>query len=291
MKKFVVVLLVLALAVTGCVAFVGCKSNDGDVVKVIDIPLTEEMYGFGVNLESTELLASVNAYLQKIKGDGSLQAIFDKYEAIEEGSVAGLTAVTSAASKTGALVVATNAEFAPFEYKDGDNYYGIDLEIAKGLAAYLDKPLYIDNMDFDAVVTSVQLGNADIAMAGLTINTERAELIAFSSPYYTEAGSIGQVVITLADDTTFDACITKEDVMAILNATSSTDKIGVQNGTTAQYFVDGSAGWDFDGLPADSVGYNSGALAVQALINGNVKYVIIDCAPAKVIVANINKVN
>lgn len=48
------------------------------------------------------------------------------------------------------LLVATNAAFEPFEYKDGDSYYGVDMEIAKLLADKLGKELVIQNMDFDA---------------------------------------------------------------------------------------------------------------------------------------------
>ena len=66
------------------------------------------------------------------------------------------------------LVVATNAAFEPFEYTKGENYYGIDMEIAKALADKLGKELVIQNMDFDAVCLSVGQQKCDIAMAGLT---------------------------------------------------------------------------------------------------------------------------
>ena len=66
-------------------------------------------------------------------------------------------------------MVATNAAFEPFEYMKGDTYYGIDMEIAAGLAEYLGKELVISNMDFDAVCLSVSQKKADVAMAGLNV--------------------------------------------------------------------------------------------------------------------------
>ena len=69
---------------------------------------------------------------------------------------------------------------------------------------------------------------------------------------------------------------------------TSSDKIGGQQGTTAQYFVEGSDDWGFEGLPAEWVPYKSASLAVQDMINGNVKYVIIDAAPAESITKAIN---
>ena len=62
-------------------------------------------------------------------------------------------------------------------------------------------------------------------------------------------------------------------------------------GTTAQYFVEGSDDWGFEGLPAEWVPYKSASLAVQDMINGNIKFVVIDEAPALCIANAMNKVN
>ena len=64
------------------------------------------------------------------------------------------------------------------------------------------------------------------------------------------------------------------------------DRVGA--GTTAQYYIEGSDDWDFAGLPAECVQYKNGSLAVQDLVNGNLKYVIIDAAPAACITEAIN---
>ncbi len=185
------------------------------------------------------------------------------------------------------LVVATNAAFEPFEYMAGDKYYGIDMEVAALLAEYLGKELVIHNMDFDAVCLSVGQGKADIAMAGLTINENRKEFVAFSNPYY----NASQKIIVREGDKTFDDCETADQVEAILSSLTKSFKIGVQAGTTGQFFVEGDEDWEFDGFDVTCVGYNSGSLAVQDLLNGNIHYVVIDEAPAAFIVTSMNETN
>ena len=67
--------------------------------------------------------------------------------------------------------------------------------------------------------------------------------------------------------------------------------MGVQNGTTGYFFCIGDEDWGFEGYKFDTVGYANGALAVQNILNGNVKYVIIDEGPAKAITKNVNASN
>ena len=258
------------------------ETEAAGAVKVIDVDLTEEQYAFGVDKDQPELLESVNAFIAKIKEDGTFDDICDKYFGGGEP-----TPVQSAEydESREQLVVATNAAFEPFEYMDGDSYVGIDMEIASLLAQELGRELVIQNMDFDAVCLSVGQHKCDIAMAGLTINKEREEYVTFSDPYY----QASQRLITLGDDTTFDDCKDADSVVETLKANlSSGDKIGVQQGTTGNYYVEGSADWGFEGLPAECVPYKNGSLAVQDLVNGNIKYVIIDAAPAASITKAIN---
>lgn len=178
------------------------------------------------------------------------------------------------------LIVATNAAFAPFEYMEGDKYYGIDMEIAAALAKKLNKKLVIKNMEFDSVISSVENGYSNIGMAGLTVNEKRKLVVTFSDTYY----DASQMLIVKANDTTFDNCETASDVEAILNAKTANTKVGVQKGTTGQFYVEGDEEWGFDGFPVTCTSYTNGALAVQDMINGGVSFVIIDEAPAKSIV-------
>ena len=281
MKKFLSVFLTAALAVS---MLAGCGSKGETVTaKVIDIDLTNEEYAFGVDKNQPELLEKTNEFIAKIKSDGTLDEICKKY--FSDGEPEAVKSATLDKSKD-QLVVATNAAFEPFEYTKGDDYYGIDMEIAKLLADELGKELVIQNMDFDAVCLSVSQQKCDIAMAGLTINEEREGYVTFTDSYY----SASQRLIVPSNVTTFDDCKTADDVAAKLAETKSSDQIGVQQGTTGQYYIEGSEDWGFPGLPAKCVTYKSGSLAVQDMLNGNIQYVIIDAAPAAAITTAINAV-
>ncbi len=180
-------------------------------IKTINIPLTVEEYAFGVDKAQDDLLASVNTILSAMKTDGTLNAIVAKYATGE-----GIAPVTSAeldlSKADKQFVVATNANFAPFEYKEGNQFAGIDMEVAKYIADALEMELVIMDMDFDSVVTSVGTNGIDIAMAALTVNDVRKVSVNFTESYYDAA----QVLIVKSSDTTFDFCETAEDVIAKL---------------------------------------------------------------------------
>ena len=269
MKKFLSVFLTAALAVS---MLAGCGSkNETVTAKVIDIDLTNEEYAFGVDKNQPELLEKTNEFIAKIKSDGTLDEICKKY--FSDGEPEAVKSATLDTSKD-QLVVATNAAFEPFEYTKGEDYYGIDMEIAKLLADELGKELVIENMDFDAVCLSVSQQKCDIAMAGLTINEEREEYVTFTDSYY----SASQRLIVPSNVTTFDDCKTADDVAAKLAETKSSDQIGVQQGTTGDIY-------STDDFGDDNVErFNKGMEAVQALQQGKIDAVIIDNQPAKTFV-------
>lgn len=256
-------------------------AGSANTAKVIDVDLTSEEYAFGVDKTQPELLEQTNTFIQKIKDDGTLDAICAKY--FGDGEPEAVESAELDSSKD-QLVVATNAAFEPFEYTKGDQYYGIDMEIAKLLADELGKELVIQNMDFDAVCLSVGQHKCDIAMAGLTIKPDREEYVSFSDSYY----KASQKLIVTSDNTEFDDCKTADDVNKILQAKGSDMKIGFQTGTTGQFYCEGDADWGFTKLAMTSTGYKNGSLAVQDLLNGNLNYVIIDAAPAASITAALN---
>lgn len=283
MKKVMKIMSVLLAVAVIAVSFAAC-SGGSTTAKVIEINLSDEEYAFGVDKNQPELMEEANALIAEIKEDGTLDEICNHY--FGDGTPVGVTSAQLDTSKD-QLVVATNAEFEPFEYKNGDTFYGIDMEIAKLLADRLGKELVIQDMNFDAVLLSVQQQKSDIGMAGLTVSEERAQQVNFTESYY----EASQRLVVRSDDTTFDNCKTKEDVEAILNGLDSSVKIGGQNGTTGQSYVQGSEDLGFPGLKAQFQGYSNGSLAVQDLLNGNVDYVIIDAAPAEAITSSINSVN
>lgn len=288
MKKFTALFLAMILA-AGLI--VGCGSGSSEeeggseaaTAKVIDVDLTNEEYAFGVDKDQPELLEQANAFIAKILEDGTFDEICDRY--FGGGEPVAVQSAELDSSKD-QLVVATNAAFEPFEYTQGEDYYGIDMEIAALFAEELGQELVIQNMDFDAVCLSVGQHKCDIAMAGLTINEEREELVTFTDPYY----QASQRLIVPSSDTSFDDCADADAVAAKLGELESSDSIGVQQGTTGQFYVEGDEEWGFEGLPATCVPYKNGSLAVQDMLQGKIQYVIIDAAPAAAITESINEV-
>ena len=161
-----------------------CKDIEG--LKIVDIALSSENYGIGIDPAQTGLKEQIDNVL--VEKAAEIEAIKTKYMEGDKDSYVGVAKGTKdSARATEQLVVATNAEFAPWEYKEGELYYGIDMEIAKLIADELGMELVVDDMAFEVVVDSVGKHNVDIAMSGITITAERLDVIQFSEPYYTES--------------------------------------------------------------------------------------------------------
>ena len=174
----------------------------------------------------------------------------------------------SMTAKEGKLIMATNAEFPPYEYKEGDKIVGIDAEVAKLIADKLGLELEIADVDFDSIIPGVQSGKYDMGMAGMTVTDERKEKVNFSDSYATGV----QVVIVKEDS----------EIKSIDDLEGK--KIGAQQGTTGYIYASDTP--ENDGFGEENVtGYQNGALAVEALKGGKVDCVIIDNEPAKAYVA------
>ena len=190
-------------------------------------------------------------------------------EAVEETSTETVqetdnVATQESAENKGTLVMATNAEFPPYEYHDGsdDQIVGIDAEIAAAIAEKLGYTLEIEDIAFDSVIPEVTSGKADFGMAGMTVTEERKKSVNFSDSYATAV----QVVIVTEDS----------DIAGIDDLSGKI--IGVQSGTTGDLYATD----DFGDENVER--YNKGMEAVQALSQGKVDAVIIDNEPAKVFV-------
>ena len=278
MKKIIGIILALAIIVSCVAVFAAC--NNGEKVKVIDIELTAESYAFIVQKGNTTMKAAADALLDELKASGELDTIINSFF---DGTAT--FEYENPASKDGCLVVATNAYFPPFEYYNGNKLTGVDMKIASLLAAKLNKTLYILDEEFDAIFTSVSTGEADIGMAGITVNEERQKSFDFSKEYYESA----QVLIVKESDTTFDACKTAEDVEAIFAKQDKQYIIGTQTATTGYMYCAGDEDFGYDGFTNLTVnGYTTGALATKDLSNGKVNAVVIDKQPALMIAKSIN---
>ena len=280
MKKLFAILLSAIMLVGTVFALTACGANAK--VVVLEYHLTAESYAFAINKEvGAEVKAAANELLADMEESGELDTLINSYF---DGT--STFEYTNPASKEGCLVVATNAQFPPFEYKNGNKFTGIDMEIAKKLADKMGKTLYIDDMEFDSVITSVQTQIADIGMAGMTVTEKRKEAVDFSTEYYESA----QVIMVLEGDDTFADCESAEDIVAKLAEQDSTYKIGTQKGTTGYMYSYGDVDFGYDGFKnVETKAYDNGALAVQDMLNGKINAVIIDEQPAKMIAATYNK--
>ena len=282
MKKLLVCF-VCALALL-CV--VSCNNTQEDVVKLIDIKLTDEEYAFAVKKGNTELLEDFNAFLAEIEENGKFAEIVAKYFE-NKGTKNGVEiAIDSVANTDENFVVATNCPFEPFEYiGDDGKAYGIDLEIAALYAEAKGLELVVKNIAFDAILNDVNAGYSDMGMAGMTVNEDRLVSNDFTTAYY----QASQKIIVAADNTDFDECKTAEDVENVLKALTG-KKIGYQTGTTGNWYVAGDADWGFDGFAnIEAKGYSTAQLAIQDLVNGQIYAVVVDEAPGAAMVEAFNK--
>ena len=84
----------------------------------------------------------------------------------------------------GKMISVNNGSFPPYEMTTDDGgYEGIDVEIATKIAEKLGLTLVVDDMEFSSVITAVQSGKSDIAMAGMTVTDERKENVDFTDTY------------------------------------------------------------------------------------------------------------
>lgn len=165
-------------------------------------------------------------------------------------------------STGGTLVMATNAEFPPYEYYEGGEIVGIDADIARAIAEDMGMELKIEDMAFDSIIAAVQSGKADFGAAGMTVTEDRLASVNFSDTY----AEAKQVIII-------------KEGSEIKSADDLTGKkVGVQLGTTGDILADEIE----DGTVER---YNKGAEAVMDLVGDRVDAVIIDNEPAKVFVS------
>ena len=181
------------------------------------------------------------------------------------GKSTGVTTV-----EKGKLHMSTNAAFPPYEMiADDGSFEGIDVEVAGAIAKKLGLELVVDDMGFDAALLAAQNGQSDIVMAGVTVTDERKAVMDFSDSYAT-----GVQVVIVAEDSAIQS----------IDDLENADMIGCQKATTGYIYASDTP--DNGGYGEDHVtAYETGALAVEALKNGQIDAVIIDNEPAKAFVA------
>lgn len=170
------------------------------------------------------------------------------------------------------LVMATEATFEPYEYYDGDEIVGIDVEIARAIAEKLGKELEVVDVEFDSIIPGVQAGKYDFGAAGMTVTEERKNEVNFTDSYAT-----GVQVVIVNENSKI------ETIDNIFDGTIENLLVGTQAGTTGFLY----ATWDIEEAGLGTVkSFQKTTDAAQALVNGQIDCILLDNEPAKAIVKN-----
>ena len=176
---------------------------------------------------------------------------------------AAAPAQTETEAPGGTLVMGTNAEFPPYEYREGDQIVGIDAEMAAAVAEKLGMELKIEDMAFDAIIPALTSGKVDMGVAGMTVTEDRLMSVNFSDTY-----AVAKQVIIVTEDS---------EIAGVADLTGKT--IGVQQGTTGDLYASEE--------DATIERFAKGMEAVLSLSQGKIDAVGIDSEPAKVFVSEV----
>ena len=168
---------------------------------------------------------------------------------------------------SGKLVVGTEAQYAPYEFRDSNNnIVGCDMFIAQEIADALGVKLEIVDMAFDGIIPAIQAGQVDLGIAAFTNTPERAEVIDFSDIY---EQSLQYLVVAAGNENVYT---TKESLAG--------QKVGAQRGTIQSQLIMNSLP---DSELFELAKYPELALEVQ---NGNIAGLVVDAAVGDSIVAS-----
>lgn len=256
MKKKLVSMI---MAMTVAASLMACGSSDATTETA-----TEETTVESADEAATEEAADEAATTE----EAAEEATEETSEEATEGESADAAATEVDATQftlatEGKFIMATNAEFPPYEYHEGDEIIGIDAEVGALIAEKLGLEFEIEDIAFDSVIPEVTSGKADIGMAGMTVTEERKQSVNFSDTYAT---GIQAIIVPEGSE--------------IASADDLAGKIiGVQTGTTGDLYATDDYGDE------NIERYSKGMEAVQALSQGKIDAVIIDNEPAKVFVS------
>ena len=165
-----------------------------DNLQILDEEFAVEEYAIAIKKGNSELTESINGALAELKEDGTLAAIESNWIGEEAGQHPYETPEGTEYTN-GTLVMATNAQFPPYESLSGDKVVGFDADMMQAVCDKLGYELKIEDMEFDSIIAAVDSGKADVGVAGMTVTEDRLKNIDFSDPYTTAT----QVIITRKD--------------------------------------------------------------------------------------------
>lgn len=163
------------------------------------------------------------------------------------------------------IYVGTNAEFEPFEYRDGQTIVGFDIDLIKAVADIIEKDVEIVDMSFDGLLPALQSKKIDLIIAGMTATDERKKFVNFTDPYYKSK----QAILVSKDNTDINSIddLKGKRVGVVLGFTGDLIASKIENANVQQF--------------------NATSESVLGLKFKKVDAVILDYEPAKAY-ANIN---
>lgn len=168
------------------------EKNEG--LQILEEEFAVEEYAIAIKKGNTELTEAVNGALAELEKDGTLDSIKKNWIGDDAGNTPYATP-EGTEYPNGTLVMATNAEFPPYELMENQEVVGFDVDMMTAVCDKLGYKLEIENMAFDSIIASVESGKADVGVAGMTVTEDRLKNVDFSDSYTTAT----QVIITRAD--------------------------------------------------------------------------------------------
>lgn len=158
----------------------------------------------------------------------------------------------------GTLTTCTHLPYKPFQFTEGDEVVGFDVDLIDLVAEEIGVEQEIFDTPFEGIQSgqSLNTGKCDVAAAGMTITDERARVIDFSDPYFDASQAL---------------LVKKDSGLESLDDLSG-KKLGVQDGTTGKIYAEENAGDDVELVPFEDLALLSAAVKtgqVDAGINDN----------------------
>ncbi|MCQ2416682.1 MAG: transporter substrate-binding domain-containing protein [Oscillospiraceae bacterium] len=158
-------------------AFVDVNPN----IVMLDEQFPEEKYAIAIPMGQTKLRSQINEALRKLTDDGTMENIKLNYEGDEKGEHPYQR--KEGERRNGTLVMATNAEFPPYEDVYANEFVGFDIDMMNAVCDYLDMDLQIKDMEFDHIISAVKTKEVDVGVAALSVTEDREKDVLFSDNY------------------------------------------------------------------------------------------------------------
>ncbi|HBI52667.1 MAG TPA: amino acid ABC transporter substrate-binding protein [Ruminococcaceae bacterium] len=152
-----------------------------DDLTILSDPFAEEEYSIAYKIGNDELGKKIDDAITALKADGTLDNIFSHWIGDDADHVPYTP--DSSVVRNGKLVMATNAEFPPYESMEGGAIVGIDVDMMNAVCDRIGMELEIENMAFDSIIAAVNSGKADVGVAGMSVTPDRQKNVSFTQGY------------------------------------------------------------------------------------------------------------